>query len=169
MAEPGTRDFLSQECDRMLAESRLTPEQANALDLDALAHFWMSGLGRQIQARAQLIHRELAFTARFSVEELAQVQNNPAELDLASRQEFVLVQGVADLVVIAEEEICLLDFKTDHLSPKELPDRVAAYRTQLQLYALALSRIYRRPVTESWLHFIQLRQSVPIATELSKR
>jgi ATP-dependent helicase/nuclease subunit A len=168
MAEPGTRDFLSQECDRMLAESRLTPEQANALDLDALAHFWMSGLGRQIQARAQLIHRELAFTARFSVEELAQVQNNPAELDLASRQEFVLVQGVADLVVIAEEEICLVDFKTDHLSPKELPDRVAAYRIQLQLYALALSRIYRRPVTESWLHFIQLRQSVPIATELSK-
>jgi hypothetical protein len=28
------------------------------------------------------------------------------------------------------------------------------------LYALALARIYRRPVTEIWLHFLALRQTV---------
>jgi ATP-dependent helicase/nuclease subunit A len=165
LEERGTPDLLRRECDRMLGEARLTREQVNALDIDGLAHFWMSKLGQEIRSRAPLIHRELAFTARFSVDELVRLQNEAPEFDLGSGQELVLVQGVADLVVIAQEEIWLLDFKTDHLSPEELPDRVASYKIQLQLYALALSRIYRRPVTASWLHFIHLRRSITIGIE----
>ena len=72
------------------------------------------------------------------------------------------MQGVADLAVISPEEIWLLDFKTDQVDKKDLNARVAAYRPQIELYALALSRIYRRPVTQSWLHFIGLRQSVAV-------
>jgi hypothetical protein len=37
---------------------------------------------------------------------------------------------------------------------------VKFYEPQLKLYALALGRIYRRPVTESWLHFFSLKKSV---------
>ena len=65
--------------------------------------------------------------------------------------------------MISAEEIWLLDFKTDQVNPKNLKARVADYRPQIELYALALSRIYGRPVTESWLHFIGLRQSVAVA------
>jgi hypothetical protein len=31
------------------------------------------------------------------------------------------------------------------------------------LYALALGRIYRRPVTESWLHFLALDRNVRVS------
>ena len=49
--------------------------------------------------------------------------------------EFVVVQGVADLVVLLPEEIWLVDFKTDEVSPNELAERRRHYEPQLKLYA----------------------------------
>jgi ATP-dependent helicase/nuclease subunit A len=156
-------DWFRCEAERMVDSGRLTQEQAESLDLADLADFWNSELGCRIRARARFVHRELGFTARFSPEQLVPFGAQSGRQDVGS--EFVLVQGVADLVVISPEEIWLLDFKTDQLKIKNLNARVAAYRPQIELYAHALSRIYRRPVTESWLHFIGLRQSVAVSTD----
>ena len=54
----------------------------------------------------------------------------------------------------------LVDFKTDHLTLDDLEERVAHYRPQLALYAMALSRINARPVSEAWVHFLALNRSV---------
>jgi ATP-dependent helicase/nuclease subunit A len=76
-----------------------------------------------------------------------------------SRDEFVVVQGIADLVVFQPEEIWLLDYKTDQVEPDRLSERIKAYTPQLAVYALALSRIYQRPVTRRWLHFLKLNRT----------
>jgi ATP-dependent helicase/nuclease subunit A len=76
----------------------------------------------------------------------------------------VVVQGVADLVVVLPNELWLLDFKTDQVTPKEIAARAKEYEAQLQVYAAALSRIYRRDVAECWLYFLACREAVPIAT-----
>ena len=67
------------------------------------------------------------------------------------------MQGVADLAVILHAEIWLVDFKTDRLSAAELPGKVNHYKPQLRLYGAALQRIYRRPVTGLYLHFLSLK------------
>ena len=69
------------------------------------------------------------------------------------------LQGIADLVVLRPEEIWLVDFKTDHVAPDQLAGRVQHYEPQLQLYALALGRIYRRKVTLCALHFLSVRET----------
>ena len=76
--------------------------------------------------------------------------------------EFVIVQGVADVAVILPKEIWLLDFKTDRVAANGLDDKVEIYRPQLNLYARALERIYGRPVTERWLHFLSCGKTVPL-------
>ena len=55
-----------------------------------------------------------------------------------------------------------MDFKTDHFAESQLADKVKIYEIQLRLYAKALERIYQRPVTETYLHFLALRKSVPL-------
>jgi ATP-dependent exoDNAse (exonuclease V) beta subunit len=66
------------------------------------------------------------------------------------------VQGVADLVVFREQELWLLDYKTDHFPEAELPAKLREYGPQLSLYELALERIHRKRVTNTWLHFLAL-------------
>jgi ATP-dependent exoDNAse (exonuclease V) beta subunit len=70
------------------------------------------------------------------------------------------VQGVADLVVLLPEEIWLADFKTDEVRPAELPEKTRLYAPQLKLYAQALEKIYARPVTACWMHFLPARKTV---------
>jgi ATP-dependent helicase/nuclease subunit A len=70
--------------------------------------------------------------------------------------DFVVVQGVVDLAVFLPEEIWLVDYKTDHFAEAELPTKLREHGLQLRLYASALERIYRKPVTRRWLHFLAL-------------
>jgi ATP-dependent helicase/nuclease subunit A len=71
-----------------------------------------------------------------------------------------VVQGVADLVVLLPEEIWLVDFKTDEITANALREKKRFYEPQLKLYALALEKIYSRPVTARWLHFLSARKTV---------
>ena len=154
-----TLDGLKHETTRLVDEKFLTAEEAAHLDLSGLAAFWQSDLGKKIRAKSDLVRRELAFTARMSPTELA---TTPSAAPDFPDQEFVVVQGAADLIILQPEEILLVDFKTDHFAESQLADKVKTYEVQLRLYAKALHRIYQRPVTETYLHFLALRRTVPL-------
>ena len=143
---------LAAEADRLARENYLAPEERSALDLPVLSAFWQSEVGQKILAQREHVRRELPFTARFTPPELQDITHVPAELGLAAEQ--VIVQGVADLVVLLPQEIWLLDFKTDQLSASDLPAKVKIYAPQIRLYAQALEKIFTRPVTLRALHFL---------------
>jgi len=151
---------LAAEADRLAEEGFLSPEERAALDLPALAAFWNSALGEKIRTHAAAVQRELPFTARFSPEVIAGIIGGQAQDTLA--EEFIVVQGVADLVVLLPQEIWLVDFKTDEVRTDELAGKVELYRPQLQLYAVALEQIYSRRVTLRALHFLTARQTEEI-------
>jgi len=71
-----------------------------------------------------------------------------------------VVTGVVDLAVLLPGEIWILDFKTDAATADDWQKKAAVYQPQMHLYALALSRIYRRPVTRCWLHSLVLSQTL---------
>ena len=151
---------LQGEAQRLERERVLSPEETAALDFHALAAFWETEIGRKIRAAAPQVRRELAFTARFSSQELVAITGEEHDPGLGG--EFVVVQGVADLVVLLPREIWLVDFKTDEVEPGELAAKARHYEPQLKLYAQALSRIYERPVTECWLQFLARQRMIRV-------
>ena len=151
---------LRAESERLVRERAMTQAEAGLLDFDGLAAFWQSALGRQIRSQSQNVHRELAFTIRLSQPQLDELMSQPGEPNLEN--EFVVVQGVADLVVLLPEEIWLVDFKTDSAKPNEMDRKVQLYGPQLKLYSRALCLIYQRPVSACWLYFLSARKAVEI-------
>ena len=152
---------LKREAERLKREKVLSADECAALDFKAIAAFWRSDPGLRILANAASVRRELAFTAKFSPPELAHIVGTEPEAGLEN--ELVVVQGVADLVVLLPEEIWLVDFKTDDLDAGEVPARTKIYTPQLRLYARALAKIYSRPVSACWLHFLSPNQSVEVS------
>lgn len=139
----------------------LTMEEAGVLDLEALVDFWDSAAGKKIRAKAEFVQRELPFTASFAAEELDEIFGKERNGNMAG--EFIVVQGVADLAVLMPKEIWLVDFKTDSVRAKDLAEKAKFYSPQLKLYARALEKIYGRPVTNCWLHFLDARETVVVA------
>ncbi len=152
---------LKVEAKRLETAGFLTMDECAALDLDAVAAFWKSEPGRKIRTqKPDRLKRELPFTAKFSPAEVDTII--AAKTPTGLEDEFVVVQGVADLVALLPREIWLVDFKTDEIKPEELAERRRLYEPQLKLYAKALSRIYSRPVTNCWLHFLTARETIII-------
>lgn len=152
--------WFAAEAKRLGKEGYLSAEEVAALDLEALADFWSSKIGEKIRANAAFVQREMAFTAGFKPEELDAVFERESETSLDD--DVIIVQGVADLVVLLPGEIWLADFKTDDVKAKELGEKIKLYSPQLKLYARALEKIYSRPVTNGWLHFLSARETVSI-------
>jgi ATP-dependent helicase/nuclease subunit A len=156
----GELAVLKAEADRLEREKALSVDERGALDLKAVAAFWNSDAGQKIRKQGAKVRRELAFTAKFSPRELSEITGTKSEAGL--EKEFVVVQGVADLVVLLPKEIWLVDFKTDDVRADELADKTKLYAPQLRLYARALAKIYSRPVTNCWLHFLTARKTVDV-------
>ncbi|HWH69381.1 MAG TPA: 3'-5' exonuclease, partial [Candidatus Sulfotelmatobacter sp.] len=153
-------EALKQEAQRLQREGALSAEEIGLLNFKGLAAFWKSALGRKVRSNAQFVRRELVFTSRFSPKDLVPFTGEPVDAYL--EDEFIIVQGVADLAVVLPQEIWVIDFKTDGVTPSALADKAKAYAPQLKLYAQALAQIYRRPVTECWLYFLARQAAVPV-------
>jgi ATP-dependent helicase/nuclease subunit A len=151
---------LGKHAQQLVADRVLTREEADALDLTAIAAFWNSPVGQSILSRPEAIQREVPFTARFSPEDLAGVGVCPNASELPA--EFFVTRGAVDLVVLLREEVWILDFKTDRIDAGDLPSKTIIYGRQLKLYGLALGRIYRRQVRHRWLHFLSVSTTVEI-------
>ena len=74
----------------------------------------------------------------------------------------VLVQGIADLVLLFSDHIELVDYKTDR--GKSADELAAAYRAQLALYALAIEKRFApRRVTYKGIYSLALGRLVDVA------
>ncbi len=79
----------------------------------------------------------------------------------AVAQAKVLVQGIADLVLVFPDHLELLDYKTDRRKSED--DFLAAYRAQLDLYALAISKRFDpKPVTYKGIYSLELGKLIEV-------
>jgi len=160
LAKLATAQGARSEAARLATAGFLTPEEVNALDFEAVSAFWQSDFGKRLLAHSENLVRELEFTARFSPDDLRAL-GVPVQAGLGP-DEFIVVQGIVDLAVILEDQLWILDFKTDQIDESGLKSKVDAYRPQVRAYGIALERTYNRPASEIWLHFLALNRSVKV-------
>jgi ATP-dependent helicase/nuclease subunit A len=153
------RRSLVNEVFRLQDNHTLTPEQADSVDVDKILNFFMSPLGRRVLT-AQTLHRELKFSLLVLAPELIPSLSQGDELsdkmtypETANASNKVLLQGVVDLCVEDADGLTVIDYKSDYISRGEVNERAEFYRPQIKAYALALSRLFNKPVREAWLYF----------------
>lgn len=78
------------------------------------------------------------------------------ELPFSYYREGELVEGTVDLVFVENEELVIVDYKTDYLSKNEVGERVKLYSQQGQLYKEAVEKISGKRVKEVVFEFVEL-------------
>ena len=144
------------EIERLQNEGRLTARQAEAVRKSGIEAFFSSELHDRI-VQAKEVWRERKFTVRLTDLEL----DGPlAEIGAAYRSTEGMVSGIMDLVLVENDGIVLVDYKTDHLnSPAELLER---YTEQIRIYAEALRLLTGQPVKACMLYSVYMNRTVPV-------
>lgn len=180
-------ESLQEVCAHLIKQKYITDIQAQAIDLQAIASFFNMEIGQQL-LHANWVQRELPFsygltaTEAYTVTTERALQNNDeqsidniqpiAERFIATSafaacnvselldQETVLVQGVIDCLYEWNDQLVLLDYKTDHVLPERggLQAYGEQYQLQLALYARAIEDIWKRPVQRKVLYFFHCQQ-----------
>ena len=145
-----TPDGVHREILRLTEQQFLSPRQAEAVREDAILQLFRSEIGRQILT-ADKLHREFRFSLLCPASDL---------LAVSSRDE-ILLQGVVDCCIETPEDLLIIDYKTDHVFTEEqIASRCRLYASQLRAYALALSRIFEKPVRKCVLYFLSCGKAV---------
>ena len=142
-------------------EAKLTaPEIAEKLDAERIRRFVESKAFARICAADEVL-RELDFITALPAAEVLAAQGTVPVDSAAVAQAKVLVQGIADLVLVFPDHLELLDYKTDRR--KSEADFLAAYRAQLDLYALAISKRFApKPVTYQGIYSLELGKLIEV-------
>ncbi|MGN0708036.1 MAG: UvrD-helicase domain-containing protein [Faecalibacterium sp.] len=150
-------EAICAERDRQV-EVRLTaPEIAEKLDTGRIRRFVKSEAFDRICA-ADKVLREQAFITVLPAAEVLAAQGGAAE-DAPDAP--VLVQGIADLLLVYPDHLELLDYKTDR--GRAPADLVRIYRAQLDLYAQAFDRRFApRRVTYKGIYSFALGRLIKV-------
>ncbi|HON08042.1 MAG TPA: 3'-5' exonuclease, partial [Verrucomicrobiota bacterium] len=153
-----TIDGVVNELNRLVAEGSISSDYAVAIVPEKIFNFWSSEIGKMFLSKIRNLRRELPFTIRMNSKE----SGLKIMLSDGTEDEFVVVQGVIDLCMISENEIWILDYKTDEMKPEEIETKNKEYAPQIELYAYSLKSIYNRPVTKKWLHYFSIDKTVAV-------
>lgn len=139
------RDGIESEIKRLAGEGFILSEHAEIINRDMLSRFFGSEFFGRI-ASARRVLREQRFNMPFP----AHLFTEDEERRALFSNEYVLVQGVIDLIMEDEDgRLTLADYKTDYVTPAEMKDDallrakfVGRYYEQLSYYALAVERLF---------------------------
>jgi len=58
------------------------------------------------------------------------------------------------MLIRTPQGLVVIDFKTDNITAKQVPERAELYRQQLELYSRAASAILKAKPAAKWLYFL---------------
>ena len=129
-----TREHIKNQIDIIRKKGFLTEEEAGAINPDKILKFFTSSTGKMIKS-AKEVKREFMFGVSI-----------PAKNFIADTQsdEEIMLQGIVDCLVITDDGIVVIDYKTDRNF--DATDTVEKYRVQLDCYKYAAEKIFKKPV-----------------------
>ncbi len=137
---------------RELAEKgSLLPEEEVLIDPKDISRFLKTGLYKRMNEalKRKELFREQPFI----------VGRNASEVyPDAPEDETIQIQGIIDAFFIEDGKIIVMDYKTDHV--KDAGILIKRYRTQLDLYAGALTQLLGMSVSEKIIYSVALNKEI---------
>ena len=136
-----------------VVEDEMEEKEAESVRIRDIWHFLETDLGQRTKAAAlnRLLFREQPFV----------IARKASELEPEWQcGESVLVQGIIDAYFIEDEEIVLVDYKTDFVRRGEEQKLIERYHVQLEDYAEALERMTGRKVKERYIYSFALGKEI---------
>lgn len=136
---------ISAQLDKILSE--LSDNQKSLVSKEKLLNIFSISFFEDIKNYDKIL-KEREFFAKVSSEILGQNFSGGE----------MILQGVVDLILIKENSIVILDYKTG----KSSEEKLANYKFQLGCYADAIERAFRKKVTEKLICFVDEQKIVKV-------
>ena len=141
------KESIEEQLKKMLSNGTISQTEFALLDIQKIE--MASNLVSTLCQKTDKILREQQFLCHFPANLLIKTTENQS----------ILVQGVADILIVKQNEIILIDYKTSRLKSE---DYAKKYSTQLDIYSRAIADFYGLPVTKKYIYSFHLDKLILI-------
>ena len=148
-----SEESLDEQLDMRVLEGSLTRDEISLVNREKVERFISCELGKRMQSASKLslLYKEQPFVLGISADRLEKK---------FPENELVLIQGIIDVFFYEGDEIVLMDYKTDRVS--EANELIRRYKTQLDYYEEALTRITGKRVKERIIYSFALECEITL-------
>ena len=130
----------------------ITKLEADSINVNRLVEYTKSPLWQELKS-AKKVFKEQPFYINMKAKDV--YKNNS--------DDNILVQGIIDLYYINQnDEIILVDYKTDYVNAGEEQSLADKYRKQLEIYQMALEQSLGQKVSKKYIYSVYLNKMIEI-------
>ena len=145
-----TLDSIKELIEELVNKEIITPLESENINPYKIWNFTKSKIWNEIK-RAKKVYKERPFFINIPAKE---IYNKNLEEEL-------LVQGIIDLYYINEnDEIVLVDYKTDYVERGNEKELIDKYGEQLRLYKKALEETQKKKVSKVYIYSVYLEKEI---------
>ncbi|MBC1458963.1 helicase-exonuclease AddAB subunit AddA [Listeria newyorkensis] len=137
--------------DELVSREVMNEEQVASIQVDSILNFFDTELGQLMLSYPDCTLREIPFSYK--------VPANRIHPDVETREQ-IIVQGMIDVLVELDDQLILIDYKTDQITGKFENGWLGAeailkkrYQVQMDMYKEAIEKINGRQVDHVYLYF----------------
>ena len=151
---PCDEQGISDQLQSLVGIGILSADELNVLEPAKISAFFDSSIGQLVLAQKQQILREWPFTLALPAAEVAAVPSNS--------DDYVIIQGIIDLLIPQADGFILIDYKTDRLPKGGMEELKQRYYLQLVYYGRAVETILKSPVKAAYLYAFEAASFIQI-------
>ena len=141
------RTYTKEDIEKLISElvekEIILKEEAESINLNVILKYVESDLYKELET-AKEVHKETPFYMEISADRLNEEY---------SKNDKILVQGIIDLYFINNnDELILVDYKTDYVEKGEEQKLVQRYKEQLEIYKESLEKSLGRKVDKVFIY-----------------
>ena len=141
------------EADRLLNNEIITEDEYKLIDFSKIEKLFNSTLGRRLVS-SEKVYREYKFSVFRKAGEIYK------GLDKELSDEQIVVEGIIDCAFYDDDELILIDYKTDRVDDINLLK--LRYENQLEAYKKALFKCEGKAVDEAYIYSLYLSEFILI-------
>jgi ATP-dependent helicase/nuclease subunit A len=146
LSEPVASQTIELVKEQLIEGKKITETIASHINSEAIAGFFDSKPGMLVLDKKNKVLREWPFT-------FAERKMN---------DDFIIVQGIIDMLIQTPDCLVIVDFKTDKVTQKQVNQRTELYRGQLEMYSRAAQSIIKAKTISKWLYFLNPQIAVEV-------
>ncbi|MGB4439434.1 MAG: helicase-exonuclease AddAB subunit AddA [Sedimentibacter sp.] len=152
ISESLTTDNISTQINTMVNKQLLTEKEAKVVDVNVINEFFKTPVGERMKS-SPVVRREVPFVIKKKANEIINTLN---------KDDIILVQGIIDCYFYEDDEIVIIDYKTDEIIDGDIELIKKEYSSQMLSYREAVEKITNRKVKGCFLYLFDIGKAVAI-------
>ncbi|WP_157950019.1 helicase-exonuclease AddAB subunit AddA [Vallitalea okinawensis] len=145
---------VEKQLQHMVKSKRLLPEEKETIYINNIVKFSQTDIYKRL-IKSVRIEKEVPFVLGIDAKEIFDIIDD----------DLVMIQGVIDCFFEEDNEIVLLDYKTDYVKNDISKILIQRYGKQMELYKMAIEKNIGKKVKEIYLYSTSLGEAISLPIE----